>query len=98
MELTWMDKLEAKGEARGLAKGEARGVAKGRAEGRAEGVARMREAVLRRIEERFGGVPDRVSAKVAAIRTPEPLIELVEKIRLVESAEDLLPRRRRSRS
>ncbi len=93
MELTWMDKLEAKGEARGLAKGEARGIAKGRA----EGVARMREAVLRRIEERFGGVPDRVSAKVAAIRTPEPLIELVEKIRLVESAEDLLPRRRRSR-
>jgi len=83
MELTWMEKLEAKG------------VAKGKAEEKARSMAQMRQAVLRRIEERFGAVPERVQARVQAIRAPEPLIEMAERIWLVESADDLLSRRSR---
>lgn len=86
MELTWLEKAEARGEARGEVKE------------RSRLVDRMRQAVLRSIEERFGEVPERVLAKVRTIRAPEPLIELAGRVPIVKSADDLLSRRRQPRN
>jgi hypothetical protein len=98
MELTWMEKLEARGRKMGLKqgveKGRAEGLAKGVREGKAQAVEQMRQMVLREIERRFGAVPERVSARVRAIRSLEPLGRMLKDLALVQSADDLLARRR----
>jgi len=104
MAQTWLGKAEARGRAEGqekglqmgLQKGLQQGIRKGKAEGRAEAVDRMRQLVLGRIEQRFGEVPERVQARIQAIDALEPLAEMLEKLPLLRSAEDLLSRRRRS--
>ncbi|HKH47744.1 MAG TPA: hypothetical protein VKM72_24055 [Thermoanaerobaculia bacterium] len=105
MELTWLGKAEAKGLkqglkkgmqkglAKGLEKGVQKGVQKGKAQGRAETVEQMRQVLLRRIEQRFGTVPERVQARVQRIKTVESLAEMLEKLPLLQSADDLLVRR-----
>ena len=87
MELTWLEKAEAKGAAKGAAKG--------RVQERARSVEQLRRMVLAGIEQRFGAVPERVQARVLAVRTLEPLGEMLKNIWLVQSADDLLPRRSR---
>ena len=88
MAQTWLGKAEA----RGRVEGREEGLQKGKA----EVVDRMRQLVLGRIERRFGAVPERVQVKVRSIDSLEPLAEILEKLPLLESAEDLLSRRRRS--
>lgn len=83
MELTWLEKAEAKG------------AAKARVQERARSVEQLRRMVLAGIEQRFGTVPERVQAGVLAVRTLEPLGEMLKNIWLVQSADDLLPRRSR---
>lgn len=63
----------------------------GKAEARGMEIAtdRMRQAVLRQIEQRFGRVPKRAQKRVAAIKSIEPLAELVEKILVVRSLKEL---------
>lgn len=79
MELTWLEKAEAKG----------------RVQERVRSVEQLRRMVLAGIEQRFGAVPERVQAGVLAVRTLEPLGEMLKNIWLVQSADDLLPRRSR---
>jgi hypothetical protein len=81
MELTWLGQAEA------------RGLERGRSEGLAEAIERMRRLVLLRIEQRFGTVPGRVQKKVLAIDSVEPLVEMIERLPLLTSVEDLVPRR-----
>jgi len=106
MEQTWLGKAEARGlkvgRAEGIEKGIEKGIKKGIKKGRTEGVRegkaqavdQMRQVVLRRLEQRFGAVPERVQAKVRRMKTVEPLAEMLEKLALVQSADDLLSRRR----
>jgi len=83
MEQTWLGKAEA------------RGLKKGIQEGKAQAVEQMRQIVLKEIEQRFGTVPERVAARVGAIRTLEPLGKMLKELAIVQSADDLLSRRRR---
>ncbi len=101
MAMTWLDKAEARGLEQGLEKGLKKGLQKGRREGKAQGKAeavdQMRQLVLSRIEQRFGRVPEPVQARVRSIEALAPLAAMLEKLPLLESADDLLsPRRRRS--
>jgi hypothetical protein len=73
MELTWLGKAEARGMEIATQ----------------NSVERMRQAVLRQIEQKFGRVPKRAQKRVAAIKSIEPLAELVEKILVVRSLKDL---------
>jgi hypothetical protein len=61
--------------------------AEARGEGRA--VERMRQAVLRQIEQRFGPVPPRAQKRLAKVRSIEPLAELVEKVLVARSFKEL---------
>ncbi len=94
MELTWLGKAEALGIKKGRAEGIERGKGEGIKQGKAEAVEKMRQMVLRRIEQRFGTVPERVEARVRAIKAVEPLAEMLEKLPLLQSPDDLLSRRR----
>jgi flagellar biosynthesis/type III secretory pathway protein FliH len=85
-------------EARGIEKGVEKGIKKGKAEGMTLAVEQMRQMVLRSIEQRFGTVPERVLARVQTIKGFEPLGNMLKRLPLVESADDLLPRRGRPRS
>lgn len=82
MELTWLGQAEAQG------------LERGRAEGIEQSVKLLRQAVLRGIEQRFGPVPDRIRKKVQAVDAIEPLAEMVERLPLLDSVDDLLPLRR----
>jgi len=97
MALTWLGKAEARGLEKGQEKGLQEGLKKGKAQGKAEAVDQLRQLVLKRIEQRFGAVPERLIARVRTIDTLAPLAAMLEKLPLLESADDLLsPRRRRS--
>lgn len=61
--------------------------------GKAEAVDQMRQMVLRRIEQRFGSVPEPVQARVRAIASIEALVKLLEKLPSLQAVDDLLPRR-----
>ncbi|HKH48514.1 MAG TPA: hypothetical protein VKM72_27950 [Thermoanaerobaculia bacterium] len=76
-----------------LGKAEAQGFRRGKAEGKAETVDRMKRMVLKRIEQRFGAVPEPVQARVQEIASLERLVRLFEKVPSLRSAEDLLPHR-----
>ena len=82
MQLTWAEKLEAKGEAKGVVKE------------RARSLESFRRAVLRSIADSFGEVPESVRQRVAAIQAPEPLVKLAGRVLVAESPEDLFSRRR----
>jgi predicted transposase YdaD len=90
MQLTWAERLEAKGREEGRAEG--------RAEERVRSLEGFRRAVLRSIEERFGEVPESVRQRVAAIQAPEPLVKLAGRVVVAESPADLFSRRRLPRN
>jgi hypothetical protein len=77
MEMTWAEKLEA------------RGVEKGIERGREEGTQQMRTLVLNLMTRRFGPLPRDVERRVRAIDSPERLSRVAERILEVESLEDL---------
>jgi len=89
MEQTWLGRAEAQG----FKKGKAEGRAEGKAEGKAEAIDRMRRMLLRRIEQRFGAVPEPVQAKVQGTSSIETLARLLEKLPSLRSVDDLLPHR-----
>lgn len=77
MGLTWLEEAEAKG------------VKKGVKIATQKNADRMRQAVLRMIEQRFGPVPPPVQKKLAKVRSIEPLAELAEKVLVVDSFQEL---------
>lgn len=93
MELTWLGKAEARGMEKGIERGRKEGIKEGRKEGLAQGaetarreaVGRMRQVVLRQIEQRFGAVPAKVRRKIEAIDSLEPLADLAERVLVVDS-------------
>jgi hypothetical protein len=108
MDQTWLGKAEARGFKKGEAVGEAQATKKlqaqlgraeaqsfkkGMSEGKAEVVDQLRRLVLKRIEQRFGPVPDPIQAKVRSITSMEALVKLLEKVPSLQSVEDLRPRR-----
>jgi hypothetical protein len=77
MELTWLGQAEARGVERGIERGIA------------QGVEQMRRVVLRQIEQRFGAVPAKVRRKIETIDSLEPLVDLAERVFVVESVSEL---------
>ncbi len=74
MQMTWADKLEAKG----------------RQEGRQEGRQRgLQEALLRLSEQRFGALPAAFRQRVETIDSDEKLTHLLDLILLVKSRQEL---------
>ena len=73
MQMTWSEKMEAKG----------------RNEGRAEGVRSMREVVLELLGQRFGAVPTKVKRKVEKIDSMDRLTEMAKKVLVVQSLDEM---------
>ena len=72
--ITWEEKVEA------------RGLEKGREQGKESG---MREVLLRLLRSRFPSLPGQTIARVEAIRTPEELGSLAERLLTARSLEEL---------
>src|SRR6185295_9277701 len=93
MELTWADRIEAKGIKKGLAKGREEGRAVGVEEGRERGLLeatdRLRRTVLRLLDQRFGKVPAPLRKRLAAIRSLDELSAIADRILEVRSIEEL---------
>ena len=73
MELTWLGKAEARGMEIATQ----------------SNVERVRQAVLLQIEQRFGRVPKRAQKRIEAMKSIEPLANLVEKVLVVRSLKEL---------
>ncbi len=80
MQMTWADKLEAKGIVKGIAKG--------RKEGLEKGAAEMRRLVLRHLGQRFGSVPAALQKRLAASSVDE-LGAIADRVFEAESIEEL---------
>jgi len=85
MQMTWADKIEAKG----IAKGRREGRKEGREEGREEAADLLRRTLLLQIDQRFGKVPEALQERLAAIRSFAKLGAIASKILKVQSIEDL---------
>ena len=72
--VTWEEKVEA------------RGMKRGREEGKQEG---MRELLLRQIRTRFPSLTGQAIEKIEAIRSPEELGSLAERLLTARSIEEL---------
>jgi len=78
MELTWLGKAEAKGVEKGIEKGVA------------QAVEHMRRAVLQRVEQRFGVLPEDVADRILTVDSIDPLLELLDRLPLAKSADELV--------
>jgi hypothetical protein len=85
MELTWLGKAEARGMEKGIKRGRKEGIAQGAETATREAVGRLRQVVLRQIEQRFGAVPAKTRRKIEAIDSLEPLADLAEQVLVVDS-------------
>lgn len=73
-----------------LARGRAEGEARGRAEGEARGLLRAHREDLRALlEERFGALPEAVSARIEAAEDPERLRAALRQVLRIASPEEL---------
>ncbi|HXU46534.1 MAG TPA: DUF4351 domain-containing protein, partial [Thermoanaerobaculia bacterium] len=77
MELTWADQIEAKGIEKGLAKGVEKGT------------DRLRQTVLRLLDQRFGHVTPALRRRVEAIRSLDELGAIADRIFEVQAIEEL---------
>lgn len=77
MQMTWADKIEAKG------------IAKGRKEGREEGAELLRRTLLLQLDQRFGQVPEALQERLAAIHSFAKLGAIARRILKVQSIEEL---------
>lgn len=66
-----------KGRGEGLEKGLEKGRQEGWGEGQEEALARLRGALLREMEARFGAVPESTREKVAALGSIEEIARLI---------------------
>ncbi|MDR2440458.1 MAG: hypothetical protein LBE12_13945 [Planctomycetaceae bacterium] len=74
MSLTFLEKLEARGEAKGEARGEAKGEVRGEAKGK---TAFGRNAVLSVLRKRFNKVPLKIETMIQQMNDPIALELLV---------------------
>lgn len=74
MRMTWAEKLEAKGEAKGLEVGKQEG---------------FRQALLRMLGARFGPLSDDVKRRVEAIGSTERLNQIAEQVLVAHSLEEM---------
>ena len=81
MQMTWADKIEAKGIARGRREGRKKGLE--------EGADVLRSALIRLIDQRFGQVPESLEGRLAAIRSIDKLSAIAGRILEVQSIEEL---------
>ena len=101
MQMTWADKIEARGMSkgrreglklglkRGLEKGLEKGVEKGREQGSQAGVERLRQTVVRLLGQRFGKIPGPLHQRLNVIQTVDELSAIVDRILVVRSVEEL---------
>ncbi len=88
--ITWEEKVEARGLETGLERGKREGKKEGKKEGKEEGKEEgMREVLLRLLRNRFPGLTGQTIARVAAIRSPEELGSLAERLLTARSLEEL---------
>lgn len=73
MQLTWAEKMEAKG----------------RAEGRTEALETLRTVVLSLLEQRFGPLPERARRRVGRLRSLRSLRGIAERVLVANSLRDL---------
>ncbi len=73
MQMTWADKIEAKG----------------RKEEREEGAERLRGTVIRQLTQRFGEVPAKLKKRLAAMRSIDELSSVADRILEVRSIDEL---------
>ncbi len=85
MQMTWADKIEAKG----LKKGLAAGLEKGREQGSQAAAGRLRRTVVRLLGQRFGKVPAPIRKRLAAIRSVDELGAIADRVFEVQSIEEL---------
>jgi hypothetical protein len=81
MQMTWADKIEAKG----MLKGRREGLK----EAREEDADILRRTVIRQIGQRFGDVPAPIQRRLAAIRSVDKLSAVADRILEVQSIEEL---------
>ena len=97
MQMTWADRIEAKGVKKGLATGLEKGRKQGLKLGLEKGIERgsmaaadrLRRTVVRQLRQRFGRVPAPLRKRLAAIRTVEELGSIADRIFEVQSIEEL---------
>lgn len=61
----------------GFEEGKEEGKEEGRQEGQEETLKRLRGALLREMENRFGPIPESVRGKVAAVDSVEEIVQLI---------------------
>lgn len=81
MQLSWLGKAEAQGMKKGIEKG--------RVQGEKQSAVRMRRAVLQLLKRQFGPVSPTVRQRLRAMDSIEPLAQLVERVPLARSIDDL---------
>ena len=93
MQMTWADKIEArgmsKGRKEGLKLGLRRGLERGLEQGSQAAVERLRQTVVRLLGQRFGKVPGPLQDRLAALQTVDELSAIVDRILVVRSIEEL---------
>jgi hypothetical protein len=90
--MTTAERLEARGEARGLAAGEARGLAAGEARGLAAGEARERAATLTRLLTlKFGELPNPATTAIHHA-TPEQLLRWTDRVLTAATLDEIFTR------
>jgi predicted transposase YdaD len=88
--VTYMEILE-EGIAEGIARGRSEGIAEGRSEGISEGrITGEQEMLLVVAERRFGAPPSDVRSRIAAIQSPDHLLELANRLLSVETWDEFL--------
>jgi hypothetical protein len=86
MQMTYEEKVEARGMKKGLEQGMEKGLEKGMEKGRVEG---MRSMLLGQLERRFGPLAGATRAKVEAIASADELSRLADRVLDARSVEDL---------
>ncbi|HJX28740.1 MAG TPA: hypothetical protein VJ885_12590 [Thermoanaerobaculia bacterium] len=81
MQLSWLGKAEAEGMKKGRVQGEKIATR--------QNVVRMRRAVLQLLRRQFGPVPRSVRQRLQAVDSIEPLAQVIERVPLARSIEDL---------
>ncbi len=89
MQMTWADKIEAKGLKKGLREGRKEGRQEGREEGREEVAAVLRRMLIRQIGQRFGEVPSAIQQRLNALQSVEKLSTVADRVFEVQSIEEL---------
>jgi flagellar biosynthesis/type III secretory pathway protein FliH len=90
MQMTYEEKVEARGVKKGLEQGLEQGLEKGLEQGREKGrVEGMRAVVLGLLDRRFGPLSSATREKLEGIATAEELSRLADRVLDAQSVEDL---------